>query len=148
MPEIPEFSPYISFPGTAAEALEYYRETFGGTLDIMLYSDFPDASGFPFTPPPGAVAHGQLHGGAVTIAGGDDISEDAASGSVVSDTYSFIIQPAAEQTARDLIEKLTSTGGEVTMTFERAPWGAYYGQVRDRFGVQWQFNVEPAQPAS
>ena len=60
-------TPYIAFPGNAREALEYYREIFGGTLDLMTYDGMPDMG---FTPPPGAVAHAQLHGGLVTLAGG------------------------------------------------------------------------------
>lgn len=148
MTEIPVFTPYISFPGNAAEALEYYRETFGGTLDVMTYDDFPDTSGFPFTPPPGAVAHAQLHGGAVTLAGGDDIGEHVVAGPVESDHYSFIVQPTEEQVARDLIDKLTATGGVVTLPFELAPWGWLYGQVTDKYGVLWQFSVDARTPQS
>lgn len=69
-----QFSPYISFPGNAGEAFPHYRELFGGELRMTRYDDFPDLSGFAFTPPPGAVAHAQLHGGLVTLAGGDGIA--------------------------------------------------------------------------
>jgi PhnB protein len=27
------------------------------------------------------------------------------------------------------------------MPFEKAPWGDYYGQLTDRFGVSWMFDV-------
>lgn len=146
MTDSPTFTPYISFPGNAGEAFAYYNEVFGGRLDLMRYDDYPDTSGFPFTPPPGAVAHAQLHGGAVTLAGGDDLSEGTTSEKLRSDAYSLLIQPGSVDAARGLIEKLTSTGGSVAMPFEQAPWGAYYGQVIDRFGVMWQFNVEGAAP--
>jgi len=28
------------------------------------------------------------------------------------------------------------------MPFEKAPWGDWYGQVFDRFGVMWAFSSE------
>ncbi|MGY5766003.1 VOC family protein [Brachybacterium sp. DNPG3] len=138
----PQFSPYISFPGNAAEAFEEYRELFGGELEIMTYDRFGDLSGFPFTPPPGAVAHAQLHGGLVTLAGGDGM---AAAGDELpplgSDVYSFLIGLDTVEEARALIEKLVAAGGGVAMPFELAPWGDHYGQVKDRFGVLWAIVV-------
>lgn len=32
-------------------------------------------------------------------------------------------------------------GGEINVPFELAPWGSYYGQVFDPFGVMWSFDV-------
>ena len=53
-------SPYLSFPGNASEAFPYYQELFGGELDMQTYDAMPSLEGFPFTPPPGAVAHATL----------------------------------------------------------------------------------------
>ena len=41
---------YISFPGTAKDAFEYYHSIFGGELEILTYGQFPEemASEFPF----------------------------------------------------------------------------------------------------
>lgn len=33
-------------------------------------------------------------------------------------------------------------GGDVGMQFEKAPWGDWYGQVFDKFGVMWSFSCE------
>lgn len=134
-------TPYISFPGTAREAFEYYREVFGGTLEVMTYEDIP-MEGMPFTPPPGAVAHAQLRGGLLTLAGGDDIGENPPP--LDGSAYSLMLMPDTVEEGRTLIEKLTSTGGSLEMPFELAPWGDHYGQVKDRFGVMWQVDVGPA----
>lgn len=48
---MPSSTPYISFPRNAAEAMPYYQEIFGGTLDLMTYGDNP-MEGMPFTPRP------------------------------------------------------------------------------------------------
>lgn len=142
----PQFSPYISFPGNAAEAFPYYRDLFGGELDLMSYDDFPDLSGFPFTPPPGAIAHAQLHGGLVDLAGGDGIAgPDQPLPPLESDVYSFLIGLKTVAAAEELIEAMTSSGSALTMPFELAPWGDHYGQVTDRFGVMWAL-VVPGSP--
>lgn len=138
---MPSSTPYISFPGNAAEAMSYYQEVFGGTLDVMTYGDMP-MEGMPFTPPPAAVAHAQLQGGLVTLAGGDDIGESPQP--LDGSAYSLMLMPASVDEGRALFEKLTATGATVEMPFELAPWGDHYGQVKDRFGVLWQVDVGPA----
>lgn len=140
---MPRSTPYISFPGNAAEVMAYYRDVFGGTLDVMTYGDMPPMEGMPFTPPAEAVAHAQLEGGLLTLAGGDDVVEVPQP--LDSAVYSLMILPDSVEEGRALIEKLTSTGGSLEMPFEMAPWGDHYGQVKDRFGVMWQINV-PGEP--
>src|SRR5690554_4380283 len=49
--------PYLVLPGTAREALTFYAETFGGTLELHTYAEFERTDG-----PPDAIAHGILDG--------------------------------------------------------------------------------------
>lgn len=132
------FSPYMSFPGNAAEAFAYYHGVFGGSLDLMKYGD-TDTSGFPFTPPPDAVAHAQLDGGLVTLAGGDGFDDDT---QLKSNVYSFLIGLESVAEAESLITTLTERGSTIAMPFALAPWGDHYGQVLDPFGVLWALVVE------
>ncbi len=125
---------YISFPGNAAEAFPYYRELFGGELDLQTYGD-ADLDGLPFTPPPDAVAHAQLRAEGIAISGGDAMGGQLPP--LRSDVYSFLLAVDSVEEGSAFIEKVTSTGGEIAMPFEVAPWGDTYGQVVDRFGVKW-----------
>ena len=64
---------YVSFPGNAREALEFYHGVFGGELKILTYGEQLDQGAqFPFDPPRDAIAHGTLTG-PFTIGGGDDL---------------------------------------------------------------------------
>lgn len=64
---------YVSFPGNAREALEFYHGVFGGELDIITYGEqLGRGAQFPFDPPRDAVAHGTLTG-PFTFGGGDDL---------------------------------------------------------------------------
>ncbi|AGF73487.1 VOC family protein [Corynebacterium halotolerans] len=132
------FLPYISFPGNAAEAMSHYHEIFGGDLQVLKYAD-TDTTGFPFTPSPEAVAHAQLEADGLLLSGGDAVGED--NPPLSSDVYSFLLSFDTTAEAEEMIGKFTSRGGEVTMPFEPAPWGDHYGQLTDRFGVVWAFDV-------
>lgn len=130
---------YISLPGMTAQALEHWHEVFGGTLSILRYGDLPPMEGMPFEPDPQAVAHGTLELSAGTIAGGD--SMDPENDYPVSGTaYSLLYTTDTPEEARGFIERLVDGGGAVGMPFEKAPWGDWYGQVFDRFGVMWAFS--------
>lgn len=134
------FTPYISFPGTAEDMLTFYKGVFGGELVIMKYDDM-DTSGFPFTPPAGAVAHATLKSEYFSVCGGDDCQPEPQPFN--RGNLSFLLEPETEDEGRELIEKLTADGGKVTMPFAPAPWGAIYGQLEDKFGMAWQISVEP-----
>lgn len=136
-----QFTPYISFPGNAAEVFRFYHEIFGGELEVMTYGEMP-MEGLPFDPPADAVAHATLSSGTLHLAGGDAMGPDAPG--LASDVYSFMLQLDSAAEAEELIGRFTAAGGEVSMPFEKAPWGDHYGQVTDRFGVLWAFNATEA----
>lgn len=130
--------PYLTFPGNGAEIMAYYKDIFGGSLNVMKYGDVP--MDLPFTPPAGALAHAHLDSDGVQITGGDAM--DGEHGELLeSSTYSFLLDIDSIDEARELIERFTSTEGQVAMPFEKAPWGDHYGQVKDRYGVLWAFSV-------
>jgi PhnB protein len=48
-----------------------------------------------------------------------------------------------ETDTREQTERLfaaLAAGGTVEMPLQDMFWGAYFGSLRDRFGVQWMFN--------
>ena len=129
-------NPYISFRGTAREAMEFYQSVFGGELDLSTFGDFQM---------PGIgedeadqIMHGQLDApGGLTLMGADTPrSMDVADGSNI--TISLSGDDQAE--LQGYWDKLAE-GGAITMPLEAAPWGAYFGQLTDRFGVAWMVNI-------
>lgn len=132
------FSPYLNFPMNGEEMLRYYQSVFGGELDLRGYTpDVAEAIGMPV--PEGALAHGMLHGGLVTIAGGDAIFGEPQE--LRGAPFGFMLQRDSVDDARALIDRLVSDGGTAEMPFDKAPWGDHYGQAKDRFGVLWHVNV-------
>ena len=141
MPQ-PQNSPYLAFPGNAGEALAHWHDLFGGTLEVTRYDELPSLSDFPFTPPPGAVAHATLTGGLLTVSGGDAIAGPGEElPPLGSEVYSFLVGLDEVEAARSLIARIAEAGGKATMPFGLAPWGDHYGEVRDRFGVKFALVV-------
>ncbi len=124
---------YVSFPGTAREALTFYSETFGGELSLHSYEDFNRTDG-----PGGAIAHGMLSG-PVALAGSDAATGEKTvrmEGAMLS-----LLGTAIAGVLREWFEKL-SEGGTVVDPLGEKPWGASDGQVIDRYGLHWLIGFE------
>ncbi|MBC9953337.1 glyoxalase/bleomycin resistance/extradiol dioxygenase family protein [Leucobacter sp. cx-42] len=133
---------YISLDGVTGEAMQHWHEVFGGELNIIRYGDM-QLQGMPFEPPADAVAHATLTLPGGVIAGGDSM-DPGTEYPVRGTAYSMLYTTDTPDEARALIAGLLEGGGEAGMPFEKAPWGDWYGQVFDRYGVMWSFSCEEA----
>jgi PhnB protein len=83
------------------------------------------------------VMHGMLTvSDGVTIMGADMPDSSGPQGSPISVSLSG----EDEAQLRGWWEKL-SDGAKITAPFEKAPWGDTFGQLNDKFGVNWMINV-------
>lgn len=130
---------YISLPGNTAAAMQHWHEVLGGQLEIVRYSDMA-LEGLPFEPDPNAVAHATLVT-PVGIIAGSDVMDDAVY-PVTGSAYSLLYTTDTPDEAREYIRRMLEGGGSTGMPFEKAPWGDWYGQVFDRYGVMWSFSCE------
>ncbi|MGZ0711945.1 VOC family protein (plasmid) [Coraliomargarita sp. W4R53] len=126
--------PYLHFPGTARDALTFYRDVFGGELVLNTLTDFGRTDG-----PPDAIAHGMLQG-KVELFGADARGDEAPIAFLRGVMFS-LLGTADAQTLESWFCKL-SAGGEVIDPLQQRPWGAHDGQVKDRFGVTWLIGYE------
>lgn len=125
---------YISFPGTAREALGFYEEVFGGNLALFTYAEFGRDDG-----PADAIAHGELRG-VVSVAGSDT---PAGEKSVRLEGVMLSLLGTAEPAIlHEWFGKL-SVGGKILDPLSPKPWGASDGQVEDRHGLRWLIGYEP-----
>ncbi|KRE76355.1 glyoxalase [Arthrobacter sp. Soil763] len=129
---------YVSFPGTAREALGFYADVFGGDLALFSYEEFNRTDG-----PPDAIAHGQLSG-VVGLAGSD---APAGEKTVRFEGLMLSLLGAAEPAVlHEWFDKLAD-GGRVVDPLAEKPWGASDGQVIDRHGLHWLIGYEPESAA-
>lgn len=142
-------NPYISFKSEAAEALEFYRSVLGGTVETMTLESMGDAMG---PVPPEAkdlIMHGSLtlDDGLVLMASDTPPGMDYVAPTAGVTVAMTSADPADQPRFAEYFAKL-SEGGTPGMPFEQAPWGDYFGQFDDKFGVSWMFDVASEQSAS
>ena len=129
-----QLNPYIAFPGTAREAMDFYKGVFGGTLTVNTFGDF----GAPDPALADKIMHAQLE----TDAGYTLMGSDLAPGMPHTPGSSITVSLSGDDNdaLRGYFEKL-SDGGSVTMPLEKQMWGDEYGQLTDRYGISWMVNI-------
>ena len=131
---------YLSFPGNAREALEFYADIFGGNLQLHTYAEFARTDG-----PADAIDHGVLSGGPVSLFG-----SDAAPGDVpvrIEGAMLSLLGTAEPNVLHSWFDRL-GEGGTVLDPLVPKPWGASDGQVIDRHGLRWLIGYEPTSKAT
>lgn len=127
---------YVSFPGTAREALGFYAEIFGGELSLYTYAEFSRTDG-----PLDAIAHGVLSG-PVSLGGSD--AADGEKSVAMEGAMLSLLGAAEPRVLHEWFDKLAD-GGRIVDPLAPKPWGASDGQVVDRYGLHWLIGYEPAQ---
>lgn len=135
-----KLNPYLSFKDQAREALSFYQTVLGGELNVMTFGDMPGMPGVPEGE--GAlVMHGQLDTPeGLTLMASDTGSMMPYVAPTSGVTVSLTGGKADLDYIRAAYEKLQE-GASETLPFELAPWGDYYGQLTDKFGIAWMFDV-------
>lgn len=127
------FTPYLMFRGQARDAMEFYQSIFGGDLNVLTFEQGGMTEGVD----PAQVMHSQLDG-TVRIMGADvPESMELSTGSRIS--LCFAGDEAGLETGREYFAKL-GAGGAVNMPLDKAPWGDYYGDLTDKYGINWMFD--------
>ena len=134
-------NPYLNFRGQAREAMEFYQSVLGGELTVSTFGDFQM---------PGveddekdSIMHSQLTTPAGFTLMGSDVPSHMP-GEISNGTLSISGNETDE--IRGYFDALAD-GGEVGMPLDQAPWGDYFGQLTDKFGVSWLVNIAgPGQP--
>ncbi len=131
-------NPYLTFDSNARQAMEFYRDVFGGTLDVNTFGEF----GSPDAAEADKVMHAQLE----TDSGFTLMASDTPAGMQRNpgDNISISLSGIDADALRGYWEKL-SDGGSVTMPLEKQMWGDEFGMCVDRFGVPWMVNITQSQ---
>ncbi|MEU5179549.1 VOC family protein [Streptomyces longwoodensis] len=131
---VSRLNPYLTFDGDAREAMEFYREVFGGSLTLSTFGEF----GLEGTPHAERIMHGMLETGSGFALMGGDLPP----GAEFSAGSNFAVALSGDDDAelRGYWEKL-SDGGSVSVPLEKQMWGDVYGACTDRFGVPWMVDI-------
>jgi PhnB protein len=131
--------PYLYFEGRCEEAIEFYRNTLGAEVTMLMrYKDSPE----PLQPgmlPPGSenkVMHSSFKIGETTMMA----SDGRCSGKPDFKGMSLTVSSGSDGEAERLFTAL-GEGGTVQMPLTKTFFSSRFGMVVDRFGVSWMILV-------
>jgi len=130
---------YVNFAGTCAEALRYYEQHLGGKIGMMMtHAQSPVQSGV--NPDwKDAVLHARI-----SIGGTDLLAADIPNAQPVRSAYlSLAVDSDAEA---ERIFTALSDGGRVFMPMQETFFATRFGQLQDRFGINWMILHERPMP--
>ena len=124
-------NPYLNFQSNAREAIEFYRDVFGGELNVMTFGDMG-----------GEPADGVMHAQLETPSGFTLMASDAPPGETLNPGGAVHISLSGDDTAEltGYFEKLAD-GGTVVDGLKQQVWGDTFGMLVDRFGIGWLVNI-------
>ncbi len=130
-------SPYIMFNGTCEEALNFYAKALNGEIKELHRFEGSPAEGM--SNDVQKVMHAIFTAGNFQLMAADG-NESEAVGGMVHLSLNFT---DAQQIAKAF--EALSEGARVTMPLQDTFWGATFGMLTDRFGVNWMFNHDKGQ---
>lgn len=125
--------PYLFFPGTAQEAIDFYTSALNGT--VLFVQRFADAPVPTDEDTKNKIMHATLAFGDYQMMLSDDVK-----GKVSMDGNVHLSVDVPEEGAIDALFNKMAEGGQVTMPHDDTFWGARFGMLKDKFGVSWMFN--------
>ncbi|NLG22470.1 MAG: VOC family protein [Actinomycetales bacterium] len=127
-------NPYLTFRGAAREALDFYAAVLGGDVRIMTFGEFPGAGP--------ELADQVMHGQLETPAGLTLMCADVPPGMDHTPGTNVAVSLSGDD-AEELRGYWAglSDGAIVQTPLEVQMWGDEFGQLTDRFGVNWLVNI-------
>jgi PhnB protein len=131
---------YLNFNGNCREAVEYYAQVFGTEKpQIMTFGETPPDPDYPLPEEAkNLVMHTRLN-----INGSNVMFSDVFPGMpfVVGNNISLAVVSKNLDEIKSFFNKLKD-GGTVGMDLQETFWSKCYGNLTDKFGIEWQFNYD------
>jgi len=131
---------YVNFAGKCAEAFRFYEKQLGGKIVMMMtHGEAPDQSRV--NPAlKDAVLHARISVGGTELMGADIPNAEP----MRSAYLSLIVESDAEA---ERIYSALSHGGQVFMAMQETFFATRFGQLRDRYGINWMILRERPMPS-
>lgn len=138
-------NPYLDFDGNAEEAFNFYKSVFGSEFTaLMRYKEMAGAEceGMKLADDElEKIMHVSLPIGNASVLMASDALESTGQKRIAGTNFSVAIGADSKEEAEKLYHGLAD-GGTMTMPLADAFWGAYFGMLTDKFGVQWLVNYD------
>ncbi len=128
--------PYLNFNGNAAEALAFYSVALDGK--ILFQQTFGETQMPHDASMKDKIMHATFQADKLTFMVSDCApGHEATRGTNISLSLNFTDALAIDKTFEGLSEAAT-----ITMALQDTFWGARFGMLTDKFGINWMFNYD------
>ena len=140
---------YLTFNGNCEEAFNFYKSVFGGDFPYVgRFGEMPQGDASPGEDGKGVteedanrIMHISLPISQETMLMGSDTGGEWASSYQPGNNFSISVNAENRAEADTLFAGL-SAGGQVTMPLADMFWGAYFGMLTDKFGINWMVSYD------
>jgi PhnB protein len=132
-------NPYLHFMGNTEEAMNFYKAVLGGEFTIFQrFKDLPGAEKMSAEEQEKIIHISLLIGPGNTIMATDTL-ESMEQKLVEGNNFHICLDTKSEAEV-DRIFNAFAAGGKIEMPVNKTFWGAYFGMLRDKYGIQWMIN--------
>lgn len=128
---------YLRFNGNCKEVMSFYKDCLGGELTMQKVGESPMAHNMP-QQMQDKIMHATLKNDGFTIMASDLCDER---GLIKGNNVSLMLDCDSEKQIRNTYERL-SEGGKKTHPLEKTFWNALFGDLTDKFGINWLMNYQ------
>lgn len=135
-----QMNTYVNFGGNCAEAFHYYEKHLGGKIGMMMtHAQSPDQSRV------NPNMKDQILHARISIGGTDLLASDIPGAEPMRSAYITLRTDSDAEAER--VYAALADGGQVFMPIQETFFATRFGQLRDRFGVNWMILHERPMPA-
>jgi PhnB protein len=133
-----QLEPYLLFTGTCEEALNFYKDVFRGEIvGLSRWSEAPPNSEGPAVTPETAnrVMHASFKSDGVSF-----MASDATPGKTYGEGPISLSLGGSDLAEAERVFNALAAGGTVEVPLTDMFWGARFGMLTDKFGIDWMVN--------
>jgi PhnB protein len=136
-------NPYLNFAGNTEDAFKFYKSVFGGDFSaVMRFKDSPDTASRIPEKEKNMLMHIALPVGKWNALMATDAVASMGHTFVVGDNIQLALEAETKEEAQKVFQGLSS-GGTVKLPMRDMSWGAYFGMLKDKFGIHWMVSYTP-----
>lgn len=122
---------YVNFAGKCAEAFHYYEQHLGAKIGMMMtHGQNPEPTPHSTGELKETILHARISIGGTELAGADIPKAEPMRSAYLT------LQTESDSEAERIFSAL-SAGGQVLMPMQETFFASRFGQLRDRFGINW-----------
>jgi PhnB protein len=137
-----QLEPYLLFDGTCEAALNFYKDIFGGQIDgLSRWSEMPKGSEGPSVTPEteNRVMHANFRAPGLSF-----MASDATPGKKYGEGPISLSLGTDQVAEAERVFNRLAEGGNVEMPMTDMFWGARFGMLTDKYGIDWMVNCRLA----